>query len=258
MRVFINERRVKRNRQLANVLVFLSMGIFVAGLILNYAAPRDNAVLAVLPVLILPIGLIAAWLGVRLMNQFVREPHPEDALLVGLKGTSHHSALYHYLFKANHVLISQSGVFAFVTRFQEGAIQVRGERVISLKTRGLLGALFSFLRQDQIGNPIRDARAAAAELETRIKAALPGTSIMVQPVVVFISEKAELDVQDPAIPVVLASAKKKPNLKGLMRDGKKGGAPALSTAQLNTLIAALNSSLSIGDSQSQLVAEEEA
>jgi hypothetical protein len=136
-------------------------------------------------------------------------------------------------------------------------MQVRGERVISLKSRGPIGTVLSFLRQDQIGNPIREARAAAADLQAHVDTALPDAKIVVQPVVVFISEKADLDVQAPAIPVVSASTKKKPTLKTLLRETKKGSAPALNNAQLNTLIAALNTSLSIADSQSQVVAEDE-
>ncbi len=261
MRVFTNEQLLRRNRQIAQFLFIFSLVILIGGLIITNTAARDNTALMVIPLLIMPVGLITTWISVRLTNLYVREPHPADALQAALKGVSRQSVLYNYLFKAQHVLICPQGVYAIVTRFQDGTFRAQGETVRSARKRSPFSALFVLMRQEQLGNPIKDARAAAADLQTRIDALLPDAKIVVQPVVAFISDKAQIDEASPAVPVVLAnipksgSAVKKPSFKGLLRD-KKQSTPALSFAQIARLEAGLNTSLSIGEAQGRVVEDE--
>jgi len=261
MRVFTNEDLIKRNRRLAQILFFASLIILIGGLVLTNTLARSNYILMALPVLAMPIGLITTWISVRLTNQYVREPHPENAIQTGLKGASHNTVLYNYLFKANHVLITPQGVFAIITRFQDGVFTVKGDKITSSKSIGPLGWFFGLMRQDQLGKPITEARTAAADLQKQLDAALPNLKVTVQPVVLFVSEKAQIETADGLssdVPVVLANSKKKPSLKGLLREGKKQSAPLLSPAQLRRVEDALNGELSIGNAQSQVVVEDEA
>ncbi len=70
---------------------------------------------------ILPIAFITTIVSVRMTNLWVRQPRPEVVIREGLKGLSNKSVLYsYYHFPARHVLICPQGVFAMVTRFQDG------------------------------------------------------------------------------------------------------------------------------------------
>ncbi len=259
MRVVTNEQRIKRNRQIAQYLFFISLVILIGGLIItNTNIGRDNTLLAFAPCLVLPIGLITTWASVRLTNQYVREPHPEDAIQAGLKGASHHSILYNYLFKANHVLVCPQGVFAITTRFQNGPYLIKGDQWINRKSRGPMGLFMTLMRQEQIGKPAQEAQTAAADLQSYVDDALPGEGVTVQPVLVFTSDKAQFEVEQSAIPVVLANPKKKPSLKALVRGSKAKGDALLTPAQISKIEAELNSVLSIAGATDHVVAEDEA
>ncbi|NJL93399.1 MAG: hypothetical protein HC915_06545, partial [Anaerolineae bacterium] len=99
-------------------------------------------------------GLVVV--AVRMTNLWVRQPHPWDALQDGLKGVSGDLVLYNFLLPAPHVLVAPSGIYAIETRFQDRPQQVSGDRW--RPNRGL----FTFMRQEQIGNPSNDAQQAAA------------------------------------------------------------------------------------------------
>ncbi len=266
MRIFLNEQRLKRNRQMATIMFFASLVILLGGLLVSYTVTNSDPNLMVIPLIAMPIGLFTTWWSVRLTNQYVRKPHAEDVMQAAFKGVSAHSVAYHYLFKANHVLICQQGVYSFLTRFQDGVFRVQGDRVTNLRARGPIGGLLTVMRQEQIGKPIAEAQLSAAELQEVLDDALKETpggapiNVVVQPVVVFLSEKARLDIQaPPPIPVVLAQPNKdrkdQPSLKALFKEDRKHTEDALTAAEVNAIERALNTRLMIQTPQTAQVAD---
>ncbi len=222
MRIVTNRQRVNRSRQIAQYLFFASLAILFGGLIFTNTIGQQNSTLLFLPCAIMPLGLVTTLVSVRLTNQWVRLPHPEDAIRDGLKGINKRSILYNYVLGPNHVLITPQGVFSLTTRFHESRFSVEGENWINWKGRGPLSPVMLFLRQEHLGDPFKDARQDAEAVQPLVDKALPGAGIKVQPVVVFTSPKATLEVTDPAIPVVYADTKKKPSLRSALRDSKAG------------------------------------
>jgi len=144
----------------------------------------------------------------------VRQPRPEKAIPAGLKGLSKRSILYNYYhFPARHVLISPQGVFAIITRYQDGIYSVDGD--VWKSQGGLLSGIGRFFRRDAIGNPSEDARKAAAHVKGLLAAKFP--NIEVQPLVIFVDPKARLAINDPTIPVLYADENLEPNLRDYMR-----------------------------------------
>ncbi|MBX3063926.1 MAG: hypothetical protein KF726_13170 [Anaerolineae bacterium] len=220
MRVVTNEQKLKRNRLLAQVLFFVSLGILLAGLILNTVIAL-SPLFWVVPCLVLPLGLLATVFSVRLTNQYIRLPHPEDAIAAGLKGINKRSVLYNYLPAANHILVTPTGIYALHTLYQSRHFVVDGEMWIDSKARGPLAPIFQFLKQENIGKPFNEAQEAADKAQDVIDKALPDVELDVQPVVVMIGARTTLDLEKPKFPVVYAEARKKPSLRALMRDEKR-------------------------------------
>ncbi|MEP7289848.1 MAG: nuclease-related domain-containing protein [Chloroflexota bacterium] len=237
MRVVTNRQRIQRNRQIAQYLFFLTLAILIGGLVLtNSTVARQNDALFFLPCLITPLGLLSLVVWARLNNQYVRPPHPEESISEGLKGINRRSALYNYLLKPNHVLVSPQGVYSLTTRFQDTRFTVQGEHWTNWKNRGPLAPFFLFFKQEGLGDPFKQARAEAEIIQKIVDQALPGAKIKVQPVVVFTGSKATLELDNPALPVVYADAKKKPSLKTLIREDKRKDAPvALTDSQIEAL-----------------------
>jgi len=225
MRIETNLRLAQRNRRIAHFLFFFSMAVLILGFIVantqlttvNPDEPNSTslALSLILPWLVLPIGFICTILSVRMTNLWIRQPRPEIAIRDGLKGISKKSVLYNYYhFPARHVLIAPQGVFAMVTRFQEGRYKVEGDQWTTY------GSFFSrfmrFFRRDDIGNPNEDARRAAAYVQSLVNKKTQG--IEVQPLIVFVDPRAQIDIINPTIPVLFADENKKPNLRDYMRD----------------------------------------
>jgi hypothetical protein len=224
MRIETNTALVKRNKRLATVMFFISMAVLIGGFFLitatqGLAAQSNNdgnfLASSLLSTLVLPASLICTIFSVRLTNLWLRQPRPEEAIKEGLKGISRRSTLYsYYHFPARHVLIAPQGVFAIVTRFQEGKFSVEGDK---WKTAGgALTAVTRFFRQDHIANPTHDAERAAAYVQKMLDSKMPG--LHVQPLVIFVDPRAQVEAVNPAVPVLYADERKQPNLRDYLRE----------------------------------------
>ncbi|NWF70686.1 MAG: NERD domain-containing protein [Chloroflexi bacterium] len=260
MRVETNQKLIKRNRQIAQGLFFFSFAVLIAGFIItnqplfNPNAPLDPALFYLLPTLVLPVGLISTLFSVRMTNLWVRSPRPEVVIREGLKGLSNKSALYNYYhFPARHVLICPQGVFAIVTRFQDGRFTHEGDKWKSHKS--FAGRALSIMRADGIGNPTIDALAAADNLKKRMQAFAP--DIEVQPLIVFVDPRAVLEVTNPLVPVLMPYEKAEPNLTTYLRS-IKGEKKALSNAELVALVKAFDEATLPKDAQTRIKAGETA
>jgi hypothetical protein len=178
---------------------------------------EDNILLLLeflMPVIILPIALASTLFSVRMTNLWVRLPRPEKLLEENLKGLGSKAVLYsYYHFPARHVLICQQGVFAIVTRFQNGTITVNGDKWTV--QRSFVGRLFSIFRMDSVGNPTIDAVAAAGKIQSILETIVP--NVKVQPIVVFIDPNVKLTVLNPTVPVVNTLTRLQPNLKDYLK-----------------------------------------
>jgi hypothetical protein len=235
MRVVINEPKLKRNKMLAQVLFFVSLGVLFIGLVLNASLALSPFFWAV-PCVILPLGLLATVTSVRLTNEYIRQPHPEAALQAGLKNINRRSVLYHYLPPAPHILVAPTGVYVLHTLFHSRNFTVNGEQWIDAKAKGLLAPFFLFLRQEAIGKPFKDVGLVAANVQALVDKSLPDAKLEVQPVVVMIGPRVEVTTHDPQFPVVYSDPRRRPHLKGLLREDKRRtDVVVLTEAQIQTL-----------------------
>ncbi|MBX3085917.1 MAG: hypothetical protein KF716_30050 [Anaerolineae bacterium] len=232
MRVIVNEPKLRRNKFLAQVLFFASLGILFVGLLLN-ASLALSPLFWIVPCGILPLGLLATITSVRLTNEYVRVPHPEDALEGGLKNINRRSILYHYMPSANHVLVTPTGIYALHVLFHSRNFVINGDQWVDSKAKGPLAPLFMFLRQEGIGKPFKDAEMEAAKIQLVVDKALPDAKIEVQPIVVMIGPKVTVEASRPQYPVVYSDPRRRPHLKGLLRDEKKRDIPQLTDEQID-------------------------
>ncbi len=242
MRIETNDRLVRRNRQIAQIMFFASLALLGVGLFFtNYPLFAPDADLEAIsslwavPSVILPLAFLFTMFSVRLTNWWVRRPRPEDEFQENLKGLGNKAVLYNYYhFPARHVLIAPQGVYAIITRFQDGKISVTGDKWQA--RRGVISRLLSFFRLDGIGNPSADAQMAAEHIQQFITPIAP--DIRVQPLVVFYDPRVRLEVVNPTVPVVHVQTKLKPSLKDYLRDVPHNARVSLTPEQIAAFEAA--------------------
>lgn len=234
MRVETNIKLARRNRQIAQYLFFASFGVPLIGLLLinqQAAAPTYSSLLIgfVIPLLVLPAAYAITMISVRMANNWVRVPRPEEIIPQGLKGIGNKAVLYNYFHSpVRHVLIAPQGVFAVVTRFQDGRFTVDGDRWIT--HRSSLGKVFSLFRMDSIGDPTRDAVRAAEHVRKLLEPIAP--DVPVQPVIVFTDPRGQVNIISTDVPVVYAHPKRDPSFKDYVRDVGKERRPTLTPDEI--------------------------
>jgi hypothetical protein len=238
MRIETNERLVKRNKQIGTYLFLFSMAVLVGGFILangslfnieGLESISDALYLTIMP-LVLVIGMISTFVSVRMTNLWFRVPRPENLIEQSLKGLGKKGALYNYFhFPARHVLIAPQGVFAIVTRYQDGSYRVEGSKWRTFRTP--IGRIFSIFRMDGINNPTLDAQMAAEHVQDILRSI--NAEVPVHPLILFTDSRARLEIVNPTVPVLYADPKQEPNLKDYLRDYPKEGRVTLTQEQID-------------------------
>lgn len=234
MRVVTNEALIKRNRQIAQISFFASMAVLVVFFVLSYTN-QDEQLSFYLNCVATPLLFLSILFAVRMSNRWIREPVPWQALPEGLKGVSTSSVLYNYILPADHLLVTPRGVFALHPIVYDRAVVVKSNRWMI--RGGMLGTIMAFLRQENIGNPTKDAQEQAEAVQDVLDDVLDEHEIEVQPVIVFTHPEADVDIQgDVDIPVTFAlNTKLKPTLKEYVKGIPEGQRATLTPEQIDIL-----------------------
>lgn len=235
MRVVTNEAFIKRNRQWAQFSFLISIAILIGSLFFGNSLVGDNPDAALFMNCLLPPMLFFLILfSVRMSNQWIREPVAWSSIEEGLRGHSSNAVLYHYVMPARHVLISPNGIFVLTPYFQDRPVVVKDDRW--RMPGGPVAALMIFLRQEQIGNPTRDAKTEAVFVQRLLNKKFPDNDFEVQPVIVFINPGATVSIEgEPSVPITFVNSDLEPQLKDYLREVKEEDRPTLTKEQIDEL-----------------------
>ncbi|MBI5930962.1 MAG: hypothetical protein HY862_16760 [Chloroflexi bacterium] len=238
MRVVTNEALIRRNRNLAQISFFVAIGGLVFSFLMsNRLAGQGSDSAFTFNCLIVPILFGVVIFSVRMANHWVREPLPWTSLQEAVRGVTNQGVLYHFIFPARHVLIIPQGVYILFPLFHDRPIVVKDD-----KWRipgGMATALIGFMRQENLGNPPRDAQAEATQLQKYLDKHLPDSGVTVNPLIVFIHPNARAVLEgEQSVPVVFAKTKDKTertSLQDYLKDQKEAGHVSLSQTQIEEL-----------------------
>jgi hypothetical protein len=220
MRITTNQKMIKRRGRLGMIASLAGIGVLALGMLASF---QQQFVWVSLVALVL--GFVLAQFGTYNLRRWGRSPRPDEVLAEGMKGFDDRFHFYAWSLPAPYVLLSPQGVYALTTRDQTGQVSVSGS---TWKSKLSLGRLLSIFAQEGLGNPTVDAQGQAAKLDAWIKGKLPDVNVAVQPVVVFIDSRVQLEVDAPTVPVLDPK-----EIKKWLRGGGKG--QNLRTADLRAL-----------------------
>jgi hypothetical protein len=224
MKNYINERLVRRNARLGQVASLVGLLVLVGGMYVSFQ--YQNLVWAAWIALLL--GFALSQLGLYYGNRWGRRPRPDEHLSLALKSLDDRHSLYHYLTPVHHLLVGTSGIWVFLPFHQIGKITYEKGRW-KQKGGNFMQRYLRLFAQEGIGRPDVDSSAEVQAIMRYLKKQLPHLQFPEpKPVLIFTSEKAELEVDEAPIPTVPLK-----KLKELIRKSSKD--QAIGTDTLKTL-----------------------
>lgn len=215
MRVTVNEAFIKRRATIARWSTLIGLGVLFLGLILSF---NRQYYYWSLPALV--IGFLLANVSGFNANRYVKEPRPDQMLAKVLRGFDNTYHLFNYTAPIPHVFLTPSRVYALLVKPQDGVIRHSGKR---WRRDFNLRRFFFFFGEEGLGNPPRDARAAADRLQRALDEAFGEEAPSVEPLAVFTNPNAQLLVDETSeeipdeVPVLTGT-----HLKKYLRAQRKG------------------------------------
>lgn len=210
MRLFVNTKRVKANARLGKILTWGGLGIMAVGLLLSFSRPEETTLVMASAL----VGIIASQWGISLVNRWSRGPRMDEVLNDSLRGSDDSYAIFHYIFRNDHVLFAPSGVFALMPMLEDGMIEFEDGKWIQRKEK-------SGLLRRPLNRPIQGVDSVAAREAEILKKALlaegaADPELQVKPLLVFMHRNAEVKPGDADLLAVHAK-KLKTQLRKLPR-----------------------------------------
>jgi hypothetical protein len=191
-------------RRRAKMGTYASLGgiaVLAGGMVASF---QPNLIWVSLVALI--AGFLLAQYGNYNLRRYGRSPRPDEVVAESLKGFDDRYHLYAWNLPAPYVLLTPHGLYSFVTRDQSGQITNNGSQ---WKTAFSIGRALLMFSQEGLGNPSQDSQERAAKLTEWIRAKLPESTVTAQPAIIFLDPRAQLNLVDPAVPVLETKGVKK-------------------------------------------------
>lgn len=197
MKVYLDEKLIKRNKVVGNVLSLASIAILGAGMFLSFKDKDGSFLPYTFAALI--IGFLLFQVGNFYMAKWGKSPRPDEKISQALKGLDGNYSLYHYKSLVSHLLIGPAGVFAILPYNQGGVIEYNQERN-RWKQKGGNFFLKSF-GGESLGRPDLDAKYALGDLTKQLtKLGIDTETYTPQSIIVFTNPKAEIKSENSPVP----------------------------------------------------------
>ena len=224
MKIYSNEKLIKRNTRIGNITSLLSIGILAVGMFFSFKDKEGTYLTLTFTCLI--VGFLLFQVGNYFMNRFGKPPRPDQKISQALKGLDDKFTLYHYMTNVAHLLVGPSGIYCLLPYNQPGTISYNSTKNRWKQTGG--NFFLKAFGGDSLGRPELDANYAVMDITKYLnKKGVEIGSTTPESVLVFINEKAELNPEGYSGPAMTSE-----KLKEFIRKRSKGTpiSPELITA----------------------------
>lgn len=199
MKISINEKLIKRNLRIGQITSIASLAVLGLGLYLSFQTQIPLAISLSFVCLIL--GFVISQVGIYYGNRWGRSPRPDERITTGLKGLGERYTLYHYTTPVPHLLIGPAGIFVILPYTVGGTISYNDKKKRWHQKGGSL--YLKIFAQESLGRPDIEVSAYKEDVEKYLRKKLNLTELPpVQVVIVFTSEKADVQAPDAPTPTL--------------------------------------------------------
>ena len=227
MKIFINNRLVKRNARIGQITTLVAMAMLGVATYFTFR----HVELFVYALFLMIVAFFLSQIGIYFSNRWGRSPRPDQILDKSLKGLGKEYSLYHYLTPASHLLVGPAGVWALLPYHSAGTVTWERGRYRQ-RGGGFLTSYMRLLGPENIGRPDLEARSELDLLQRFFRRQLEGMDVPLQAALVFYHPAARIEVQGAPFPVLTAK-----ELKDFLRkQAKEKPLPATILAAVQSVL----------------------
>jgi hypothetical protein len=197
MEIISNDNLIKRNARIGQITSVLGLLVLAGGMFISFT--RQD--LFYLSMIALVVGFALSQVGIYFGNRWGRRPRPDEQVNTALKGLDGRYNLYHYRTPTSHLLVGPAGVWVLLPRTVRGTITY-DEQKQRWRQRG--GNVYlKIFAQEGLGRPDLEASAEVETTVNYLQKLLPDLTLPdVQAILLFTSEKAEVEADNAPIPTL--------------------------------------------------------
>ncbi len=119
MKIYSNEKLIKKKKTISQVVLYFSMGLLTLGFLWSLNDKNSNLSLAYL--ILIPAYLLVQ-VSIYLANKWGRSPRPDEIIASSLKGLNNQYTLYNYMIDVPHLLVGPAGLYLILPYYHSGII----------------------------------------------------------------------------------------------------------------------------------------
>jgi len=193
MKIYTNEKLVKRNSRIGQIASILSLLILAAGMFYSFKDTTGAYVSLTFGALV--VGFLLFQFGNYYLSRWGKSPRPDELLSAALKGLDNTYTIYHYSTPIFHLLVGQSGCFALLPYNQAGKIFYDTQRKRWRQVGG--NAFLKFFGNEGLGRPDLEAQYTQADLAKYVqKLGLDPAPLTENVILVFTNAKTDVDLDN--------------------------------------------------------------
>jgi hypothetical protein len=202
MKVFSNEKLIKRNHTLGNIFSITSLGVLAIGMYFSFKDQSTNAAFSMIITYSCLIGgFLLFQIGNYFVNRWGKSPRPDEYLTQSLKGLDDKYSLYHYATPISHLLVGPAGVIPLLPFGQNGTLKYDAKKNTWHQKGG--NVFLKIFGQEGLGRPISEANYTNEEADKFLnKLGSNRPEIKSNSLLVFTNAKADIDGEGSPVPFV--------------------------------------------------------
>ncbi len=201
MKIYSNDKLIKRNKFLSRLTLILGLG-FMGFAFFTLLNSETNSPLFIPSLISGAIGIILATINIPLSARFGVSPRPDELINTALKGLDNSYALFHYTTAIPHLLAGPTGIWLINTYMVQGKVifDAKKKKWKLYKSGGFFAKLFG---TENIGNPTLESEATVHDFEKLMNnlGEIPSLPVP-SPLALFISKDITLEVEGAPLSAV--------------------------------------------------------
>ncbi len=164
MKIYIDNKAVKRNSLIGKILRWTSLGCMLIGLIAVFSQEiAENPGLFTIFFIIMLVGVLLSSISSYFTTRFGKSPRPDELIDKSFKGFDDRFHVFHYKSSTPHLLVCPAGVWSITPTFVDGEI-IYNEKKENWEHKKK-SLLTRFLSKEYFPNPVSELKSSQKEFK---------------------------------------------------------------------------------------------